>query len=102
MYTLVKLQTIAEHRHPPHNTIGNSHAKILVSALERQVSWDNIDGEFVNHQCNLALTLQNMVIGAILYVTQNIINGEVEWWQTLRAGLHYGGEVHLSWILGEF
>ena len=42
------------HRHPPHNTIEHTHAKILVSALERQVSSDDTYGEGVNHHCSLA------------------------------------------------
>ena len=35
-------------------TIEHAHAKILVSALECQVSWGDNYGEVVNHQCNLA------------------------------------------------
>ena len=34
LYTLVKLYTIVELRHPRHNTIEHTHAKILVSALD--------------------------------------------------------------------
>ena len=29
---------------------------VLVNALERQVSWDDTDGEVVGHQCNLRYT----------------------------------------------
>jgi hypothetical protein len=43
-----------EHIHLPHNTIEHTHAKILVSALEHQVSLDDTYGEIGNHQCNLA------------------------------------------------
>ena len=35
---LVNLSTIVEYRHPPQNIIEHTHAKILVSALKRQVS----------------------------------------------------------------
>ena len=37
-----------------HNTIEYTHAKILVRALERQVSWDSSYDEVANHQCNVA------------------------------------------------
>ena len=40
--------------HAPHNNIEHTRAKILVSALERQVSWGDTYGEVVYHQCNLA------------------------------------------------
>ena len=35
--------------HTPHNTIEHTHAKILVSALERRVSWGDTAGEVVGH-----------------------------------------------------
>jgi mannitol/fructose-specific phosphotransferase system IIA component (Ntr-type) len=40
--------------HTPHNIIEHTHSKILVIALERQVSWDDNIGEVVDHLCNLA------------------------------------------------
>ena len=43
-----------EHRHLHHNTIEHTHTKILVRALERQVSRDDTYGEVVNHQGTLA------------------------------------------------
>ena len=49
VYTLVNLQTIVQHMHKPHNTIEHTRAKILVSALERQVSWGDIDDKVVDH-----------------------------------------------------
>ena len=33
----------------PHNTIQYTHAKIVASALEYQVSWGNTIGEVVEH-----------------------------------------------------
>jgi hypothetical protein len=42
--------------HTPHNTIEHTHAKILVSAFERQISWGGIIDEIVGHQHNLAYT----------------------------------------------
>ena len=39
-----------------HNTIDDTQAKILVSALERQVSWLDTYGEVLNHQYNIAYT----------------------------------------------
>ena len=45
----IHFRQLVEHMHAPHNT---AHAKILVSALERQVSWgDNYD-EVVHDLCN--------------------------------------------------
>ena len=34
--------------HTPHNIINHTHAKILVSAIERQVSWGDTDDEVVD------------------------------------------------------
>jgi hypothetical protein len=34
-------------------TIEHNHAKISVSALEHQVSWDDTNGEVVGHYYNL-------------------------------------------------
>ena len=42
------------HRHAFHNIIEHTHAKMLVSALERQVSGGDTYDEVVNRQCNLA------------------------------------------------
>ena len=41
-------------RHPPHYTIERLYAKMLIRALERQVSQVDNYGEVVNHQCHLA------------------------------------------------
>ena len=35
--------------HAPINTIEHDHAKILISALERQASWSGNYGEVVDH-----------------------------------------------------
>ena len=40
----------------PHNTLEDTHAKILVSTLEHQLSQGDTNGEVVDHQCNLACT----------------------------------------------
>ena len=40
--------------HVPHKTIEHTHAKILESALEHQVSGVDTHGEVVNDQYNLA------------------------------------------------
>ena len=42
-----------KHKHTPHNVIEHTHAEILVSALERQVSWDDTYGEVVGQYRNL-------------------------------------------------
>ena len=38
----------------PHNNIEHTHVRLIVSALERQVSQGDTNGEVVDHQCNLA------------------------------------------------
>jgi hypothetical protein len=40
------------YRHEPRNIIEHTHAKLLVSALERQVSWGDTNDEVVDHFCN--------------------------------------------------
>ena len=35
--------------HTPHYTIEHTHVKILVSALDCQVSWGDINDEVVDH-----------------------------------------------------
>ena len=35
--------------HTPRKTIGHTYAKILVSALERQVLWGDTNDEVVDH-----------------------------------------------------
>ena len=42
-----------EHRHAPENIIEHTHATILVSAFEHQVSWGDTNGEVVDHECYL-------------------------------------------------
>ena len=38
------------YRHTPHNIIiEHYHAKLIVSTIERQVSWDNTNGEDGGH-----------------------------------------------------
>ena len=44
--------------HASHNIIKHTHAKILVSTLEYQVSWGDYYDEVVNHQRNLAYALK--------------------------------------------
>lgn len=44
------------YKHTPHNNIEHAHAKILVSALEHQMSRGEHNGEIVGHWCNLAYT----------------------------------------------
>jgi hypothetical protein len=48
--------TIVWHRHPPHNNVEHTRAKILVSTLECQVSWRDTNDEVVDHDCNLSYT----------------------------------------------
>ena len=43
-----------EHRHTPHNIIEYTPANIFVTALERQVSGGDIDGEVADHYWNIA------------------------------------------------
>jgi hypothetical protein len=41
LITILVVATMGvQHRHTPHNIIEHTHAKILVSALERQVSYE--------------------------------------------------------------
>ena len=47
------LCTLVDHWHAPHNTLEHIHAKILVSALELQVSRVDTYGEVVNHRLKL-------------------------------------------------
>ena len=47
--TIVNLKAILLHRPTPHNTIEHTHAKILVSALERQVSLGDTNDEVLDH-----------------------------------------------------
>ena len=49
----VHCSQLVDHRHAPRITIEHSHAKIVVSALERQVAQDDTYSKVVNHQCNL-------------------------------------------------
>jgi hypothetical protein len=46
-----------QHRHAPHTTIKHTRAKILVSALESQVSRGDSNGEGVCHMCKLGYAL---------------------------------------------
>ena len=46
---LVTLKIVMQHKRTPHNTIGRTNAKILVSALDRQVSCGDTNDEVVDH-----------------------------------------------------
>ena len=59
-------------RHAPHNIVEHTHTKILVSALECQVSWGDTYGEVVDHSCNWH-TPQNRVGNTIVHVTLNSV-----------------------------
>ena len=89
------------HRHALHDT---TQAKILVSALERQVSWVDIYGEVVDQDNNLAYTSK---YGKWHYYTPNTIDGVVdsgllclEGFTILRKLTIAHGNVHPITIIG--
>ena len=64
------------HMHPPHNIIEITHSKILVSALQHQVSRGDTYSEVADHQCTQD-TPQNRVSDTIMHVILNTINNVV-------------------------
>ena len=50
VYNLVNFLIVVRHRHTPRNIVERTR----VSALERQVSWGDTNGEVVDRRCNLA------------------------------------------------
>ena len=52
VYTIVRSQIVIQHRHIPYIITKHIHAKILVSALERQMSCNDTNNGVVD-QCNL-------------------------------------------------
>ena len=54
MHILVNLsRPLCNLGHTSQNIIEHTHAKILASVLEHQVSWGDKNSEVVNHECNL-------------------------------------------------
>lgn len=66
-----------QHRYTTHNIIENTHAKILVSAIDRQVSLGDIDGVVLDHQCNLTYNSKHDKLYTIPHVALTTINGVV-------------------------
>jgi hypothetical protein len=49
VYTFSQLIDHCVTWHTPHNTIGHTHAKMIVTALERQVSLGDTTGEVIDY-----------------------------------------------------
>ena len=80
--------------HTPHNIIEDTHAKMLVSTLEHQVSWGDADTAVVDHNVTYH-TPQSRVNDTFTHVTLNIMNRVVVSCFNLRW-LKKGSAMNLS------